>query len=170
MSDDTDLFLDFLSRPMSEFPDKPNLPANKHFYGKLVSLEMAQARNERKTPMYRFRIQITDPSPDVPRDWLDQIKNLGFSLSDFIVTADFFATFEARQFLKRFVISLGFAENVNVGHALRLSMTGGTAGMPTEESQEAIRGLEVYFQTRAPDEKGRVFNNVDSTAISGAKR
>lgn len=165
---ETTNFLDLLQRPLSDFPDRPNLPGAKYFYGKLVSVE-AGASEQKETPMLLFKVKLTDPGQDVPKEALDKIANLGFTLADYDVGARFYLTRGAMVFLHRFLTSLGFGEGVTFIEALRLNPT---TGEPTDDTQDLIRGMDVMVKTPPADDQGRVFlNNVSSEgSIVGTKR
>lgn len=153
---------ELLDVPMSEFPDMPDLPGGKHFYGKLLSVSASRSR-EKQTPFFHFAVRLTDPGDDVPREALKTISDAGFSIGDYQVGADFYITPNkfTRQMLRRFLTSLGFSENMTFFECLKLAPDGN----PTSESQDVVRGLDVVVRIPQPDENGRIYlNNVDMIA------
>jgi hypothetical protein len=172
MSDDTETnvetggndpvnLIELLNKPMSDFPDLPNLPGQKWFYGKLTGVAASHSR-QKQTPLYDFGIRITDPGKDVTTADLAVITSKGFSLADYEAHALFYVTPNAMKMLRRFLTSLGFAESVSFVEALGLDQNGN----PTAATQEKIRGRDVIFRTPAADDQKRVFlSNVDM--ISG---
>src|ERR1051325_4455425 len=163
MSDGPVDLQDLLNKPMSEYPDMPNLPGAKHFYGKITGVLAGNSR-QKGTPYYRFQVRLTDPGDDVTKEELDKIANAGFSLSDYEVYADMWLTPNSMRMLRRFVESLGFPPNASFRENLKLD----DAGMPTAETLEAVRGLDVFCRTQAADDNGRVYSNLDT--ISGVKK
>lgn len=150
-------FRDLLSKPLGDFPDRPNLPGAKTFYGKLVSLSAGLSK-AKGTPFFRFDVRLTDGGQDVKPTDLEPLVKGGFSLADYETFAEFYLTNGAMPMLRRFLQSIGFAEGTTFKEALRLSDN----YEPTPESQEAIRGIDVICRTQAPDDQGRVFNRLDS--------
>lgn len=162
MSDDPINLIELLNKPLSDFPDLPNLPGQKWFYGKLTGVE-AQHSRQKQTPFYHFSIRITDPGKDVTQAELAAITNAGFSLADYEAGANFYVTPNAMKMLRRFLSSLGFPENASFVEALALDPE---TGNPTAATQEKIRGRDVMFRTPQADDQKRVYlNNVDM--ISG---
>jgi hypothetical protein len=150
--------LELLKKPMSEFPDLPNLPPKKHFYGKLLGMTAGHS-SQKQTPLYNFKIRITEPGKDVTASELATITDAGFSLSDYEVGANFYLTQNALKMLRAFLSSLGFPPNVSFYDNLKLD----EVGNPTPDTQEAIRGLDVMFAVPQPGDNGRVFlGNVDN--------
>jgi hypothetical protein len=168
MADETLDFRDLLSAPMSDYPDRPNLPPGKTFYGKLVSITAGASKNK-GTPLFHFDVRLTDPGSDVPKTDLDKLAAAGFGLDAYQCGADFYLLPTTMVFLRRFLISLGFSENVTFREALKLDSQ---TGEPTSDTQETIRGLDVIIKTPPADAQGRVFlNNVASEgSIAGVKR
>jgi hypothetical protein len=152
---------------MNDFPDLPDLPAGKTFYGKLLSLSAGQS-SQKLTPLFHFDVRITDPGADVSPDVIKKIADSGFSLSDYNVGADFYLTPNAMKMLRRFLGTLGFSSNVTFREALHLT----EKGEPTQETQEIVRGKDVMIKMPQMNENGRVYtNNVASGGfISGVKR
>jgi hypothetical protein len=167
MADETLNLRDLLEVPLTNFPDRPNLPAGKTFYGKLVTI-VAGSSEQKETPYYGFEIRLTDPGNDVPQAAMKALSDAGFSLADYNCGARFYLTKGSMIFLRRFLLSLGFDENSSVRESLKLD----DAWMPTPESQEIIRGRDVLIKTPPADDQGRVFlNNVNSEgSITGVKR
>jgi hypothetical protein len=154
--------LELLKKPMSEFPDLPNLPAKKHFYGKLLGMTAGHAKTG--VPFYNFAIRITDPGKDVTPAELAEINALGFTLSDYQVGSNFYLTQNALKMLRAFLTSLGFPPNVSFYDNLKLD----EVGNPTSDTQEAIRGMDVMFQTPDKGDNNRVYlGNVDN--LTGVK-
>jgi len=149
---------------MGDYPDMPDLPPAKTFFGKLVSVA-ADVSREKKTPFFRFTARITDPGKDVTESELEKIKSAGFSLADYNVTSDHYLTPNSMRMFRRFMESLGFPPNVSFVDALKLNPE---TLNPTEETQELIRGKDVIMRTPAMDGNGRVYNRMDSMA--GTKR
>jgi hypothetical protein len=162
MSDTVD-FRDLLSSPMSDYPDRPDLPPRVTIFGKLVSVE-AMASSNKGTPGFTFHIRPTDVGRDVPTDWPKKIAAAGFSLSDYDLTADFWLTPKSMVMLRRFLVSLGFGENVTFRDALKLA----DDGAPTAETQEAIRGLDVMGRTEDAADNGRVYSRL--ATVTGGKK
>lgn len=167
MANETIDYRDLLQKPLANFPDRPNLEPGKILYGKLVSIT-AGASKQKGTPLFHFDVRFTDPGADYPKASLDKLSAAGFSLADYTCGADFYLVPGAMVFLRRFLVSLGFSENVTFREALKLTDT----GEPTMDSQEVIRGMDVIIRTPPADDQGRVFlNNVASEGmIAGTKR
>lgn len=164
MSDDTIDLRDLLNRPLSDFPDRPNLPGGKHFYGKITNFAATHSR-VKGTPGYHVGVRITDPGQDVTEAEKTKIADAGFSLADYEAGSDFWLTPNSMVFLRRFMNSLGFPEGASLTQALSLDENGN----PTPETIDKLRGLDVLIKTPPADDQGRVFlNNVDT--ISGVKR
>lgn len=145
-----------LDTPMSDFPDRPDLPPRATFFGKLTSVEAIRSK-EKQTPALTFHVRPVDPGPAVPSKWLEATRGAGFDLSDYDITADFWLTPNSMVMLRRFLNSLGFDPNATFRESLKLDQYGN----PTQETQELIRGLDVIVQT--PDKfNDRVFNRADS--------
>lgn len=164
MSDSTIDLRDLLSKPLSDFPDRPNLPGGKHFYGKIIGIGTTHSK-VKGTPGYHVAVRLTDPGQDVTEAEKAKIADAGFNIADYEVGSDFWITPGSMTFLRRFLISLGFPENASFMENLSLD----PHGNPTPETVEKVRGLDVIIRTPPADDQGRVFlNNVDS--ISGVKR
>jgi hypothetical protein len=157
MSDPVNI-AELLKKPMADFPDLPNLPGQKWFYGKLTGEIDAQHSRTNATPFYHIGIRITDPGKDVTPADLEPITAAGFSLADYDAGANFYVTPNAMKMLRRFLGSLGFPENVSFLEALKLDDNGN----PTAATKEVLRGRDVIFRTPAADDQKRVFiNSVD---------
>lgn len=155
---------DLLDKPMSDFPDRPNLPGAKHFYGKITNFATTFSK-VKKTPGYHVTVRLTDPGEDVTKAELDAIAAAGFNIGDYEAGADFWLTPNSGTFLRRFVASLGFPEGTSFRE--NLSLDGDYN--PTPETIEKLRGLDVIVKTPAPNENGVVFiQNVET--IAGVKR
>lgn len=155
--------MDLLKKPMSEFPDLPSLPPKKHFYGKLLGMTAGHSSNK-QTPFYCFNIRITEPGKDVTESELAVVTDAGFSLADYQVGSNFYLTQNALKMLRSFLTSLGFPPNVSFYDNLKLD----DVGNPTSDSQDAIRGMDVMFQTPDKGDNGRVYvGNVDN--LTGVK-
>lgn len=161
-------FKDLLNQPMSDFPDMPDLPPQKTFYGKLISMNADESR-EKHTPFFHFDVRLTDPGKDVDPSSLKKISDAGFSLADYPIGANFYLTQRAMTMFRRFVVSLGFSANQSFAEALKLDPD---TGEPTAATQDIIRGLDVMVKTPPMAENGRVYsNNVTSDGmIVGVKR
>ena len=156
---------DLLNKPLSDFPDLPDLPAGKHFYGKLIGIKADHSR-DKKTPFFNFSVRLTDPGEDVTDVEKNAITNAGFSLADYQCGANFYLTPNAMRILRRFLSSLGFPDSASFREALSLDPE---TGNPTPESVEKIRGLDVLVKLPAAGDNGRVYlQNVDR--IDGVKR
>jgi hypothetical protein len=154
---------DLLEKPSTDFPDTPDLPGGKTFFGKLLDMSSGFSRNK-GTPHFRFNIRLTDPGKDVPVDWLDNLKKLGLSLGDYNTYQDFYLTPNAMKIFSRFSDSLGFDPNKSTRERFKLDENYN----PTAETQDLIRGREVICTTQAKGDNGRVFLNLDR--IAGIKR
>ena len=156
--DNTPDLLELLKKPMSEFPDLPNLPSKKHFYGKLTGMTSGHS-SQKGTPFYNFKIRVTDAGKDVTPAELKVVTDAGFSLADYEVGANFYLTQSALKMLRAFLTSLGFPPNVSFYDNLKLD----DVGNPTDDTQDAIRGKDVMFAVPAPGDNGRVYlGNVDN--------
>lgn len=160
---DTVSLRDLLEAPMSEFPDLPDLPPKKTFYGKLAGMSSGHS-SQKGTPLFHVEVRLTDAGNDVPPAWLEELKRLGLSLSDYSPFRDFFLTPGSMKFFRRFSDSLGFDPNKNVRENFKLDENYN----PTAETQDLIRGRDVLCITQAAGDNGRVFLNLDS--IAGVKR
>lgn len=163
MADEPTDFRDLLSKPLADFPDRPNLPGNKHFFGKLIGMSAGHSTNK-GTPLYKFDVRLTDPGEDVRPEEIKKITDAGFNLADYQVFSNFYLTPNAMVMFRRFLISLGFNEASSFKENLSLADT----GEPTAETIDKIRGLDVLVKTQPADENGRVFQTLDS--IVGVKR
>ena len=160
MSDNPPIDLrDLLSKPMSDFPDLPDLPSAKHFYGKILQMTSGHS-TQKKTPFYQFDVRLTDPGEDVTPAELKKIADAGFSLSDYQVYAQLYLTPNTMRQLRRFVQSLGFPPNISFVENLKLD----EGCNPTSETQDVVRGLDVLVKTQSMAENGRVYNNLDQIA------
>jgi len=155
---------DLLNKPLSDFPDLPDLPGGKYFYGKLIGMTAGHSQ-QKQTPYFRFAVRLTDPGKDVTAAELQKIADGGFSLADYQVYSDFYLTPGAMRMFRRFLTSLGFPESASFMEALSLDSE---SGNPTSETIDKIRGLDVLCKTQAPADNGRVYSNLDT--ISGVKR
>lgn len=152
-----------LTSPLSDFPDLPDLPGGKHFYGKIVGVESKNS-SQKGTPFYQFNVRFTDPGKDVTKEELDKITSAGFSLADYQPYASFYLTPAAMKIIRRFMDSLGFPASASIVENLSLDDNFN----PTAATIEKIRGLDVLCRTQKADEQGRVYMNLDS--IAGTKR
>lgn len=148
-------FRDLLQKPLGDFPDRPNLPGAKTFYGKLISLTAGVEKTG--TPYFRFDGRLTDGGQDVKKTDLDALAAAGFSLADYEVYGKFWLTLNAMPMLRRFLESLGFNGSQSFAEALKLN----EQGEPTVESQEVVRGLDFIGRTQPADAQGRVFSSLD---------
>ncbi len=148
---------DLLSRNLGDFPDKPSLPGKKTFFGNIVGIQ-ADKSSQKETPLYRFTAKLTDQGKDVTDLDMAPITSAGFSLSDYEASAEFYLTPNAMSMLRRFLVTLGFAQNINFFDALKLD----PHGNPTEQTLEIIKGLPVVVVTPAsieverPDDEGMI--------------
>jgi hypothetical protein len=166
MSDNNETYdpRDLLSQPLSDFPDMPDLPAGKHFYGKLLGVK-ADRSTVKKTPLFDFAVRLTDPGEDVTEAEKAAIASSGCGLGDYTCGAKFYITPAAMTMFRRFLISLGFSESLSFKEQLSLDKDCN----PTSETIDKIRGLDVIIKTPLPagDNKRVFLNNVDT--ISGVK-
>ena len=158
MPDETVDFRDLLNKPLSDFPDRPQLPGAKTFYGKLLGIEGGHSKNK-GTPYFRFHVRLTDPGDDA-KEGTKKIVDAGFSLADYQVYSDFYITPNAMVMLRRFLTSLGFSQDASFSENLKLDPNGN----PTAKTVEVIRGLDIVCRTQAADDQGRVFQNLDMIA------
>jgi hypothetical protein len=164
MANETVDLRDLLTAPLSNFPDKPNLPANKSFYGKILNMEATHSK-VKGTPGFHVSVRLTDPGSDVTPSDLQKLSDAGLSLADYEVGSDFWLTPGSMTFLRRFLTSIGISENVSTAEALHLD----EHFNPTSETRDIVRGLDVAIKTPPADAEGRVFtNNLD--IIYGVKR
>lgn len=156
---------ELLDKPLGDFPDLPDLPGQRWFYGKLTGEVEPGHSRQKATPFFKFGVKVTDPGQDVTAAELDKIKSAGFALADYEAGATFYLTPDAMKMLRRFLTSLGFPENVS----FRANMKLDADGNPTAETAEVFRDKDVMFRTQAATDQGRVYiNNVDQ--IAGVKR
>lgn len=164
MSDDALNLRELLGKPASDFPDLPDLPAKKTFYGKLIGIG-ADTSSQKQTPLFRASVRLTDPGKDVTEDDLKAMREGGFSLADYETFAEFYLTPNAMKIFRRFLESLNFPMNVRLAEMLKLNPENLN---PTDETQELFRGRDVICRTGDKDDKGRVYRRLDS--IAGVKR
>ena len=165
MSDNDPVNLqELLDKPMGDFPDLPDLPGQKHFYGKITGVTAGKS-TQRKTPLYNFAVRLTDPGSDVTPEDLAKIRETGFAISDYECSANFYLTPNAMKMLRRFLETMGFSLSVTTRVHMKLDKD----GLPTMETQEVFRGRDVLIKTQAPADNGRVYlSNVDT--IAGVSR
>lgn len=164
MADETVDLRELLSRPMSDFPDLPDLPPRKDFFGKITGIQ-SKLSTQKQTPFFQIDAKLTDPGPNVTDADLKAIKDGGFSLGDYTVNANFYLTPNAIRMFRRFLTSIGFAENLNFVTALKLDENLN----PTEETMKVLVGRDVVCRTQAADQaSGRVYNNLDM--MSGVQK
>lgn len=163
MSDEAQVdFRDLLRKPKSEFPDMPDLPAKKTFYGKLIKVGAGHSKNK-GTPLFHFDIRLTDPGKDVTAGEMKKVSDAGFSLADYQAGVDFYLVpgFPMRL-LRRFVNTLGFGNDAtSIFEDLKLD----AACNPTDATQDLIRGRDVMVVTPAANDRGQVYvQNCDQVA------
>lgn len=155
-------FRDLLRKPKSDFPDMPDLPGKKTFYGKLIKMSAGHSKNK-GTPLFHFDIRLTDPGKDVTDQEMQKITSAGFSLADYPAGVDFYIVpgFPMRL-IRRFVNTLGFGTDAtSIFEDLKLDADCN----PTDATQDLIRGKDVIVVTPAPNDRGQVFvGNCDSVA------
>lgn len=168
MSDDTSSdpidLRDLLSKTAGDFPDRPDLPAAKTFFGKLISVAADRSR-QKQTPLLRFSVRLTDPGKDVTASEMERITKEGFTLADYDTTAEYYLTPAAMPMLRRFLETIGMGTNVSFIDFLKLDPQ---TCLPTSETQEVIRGQDVIARTQSLSENGRVYLRLDS--VAGVKR
>ncbi len=168
MSDNNETvdFRDLLRKPKSEFPDMPDLPAKKTFYGKLIKMTAGHSKNK-GTPLFHFDVRLTDPGKDVTSSDMDKISKAGFSLADYPAGVDFYLVpgFPMRL-IRRFINTLGFGnDSTSIFEDLKLDENCN----PTDQTQDLLRGLDVMVITPAANDRGSVFvGNCDQ--IAGVQR
>lgn len=155
MADETVDFRELLEAPLSNFPDRPPLPADALFDGKLIGCS-AGVSSVKGTPYLRFPVRLTDPGPQVPASAMKTITDAGFTLADYDVWSDFYLTKAAMPMLRAFLLSLGFSESMSTKEQLKLDDN----YSPTEATQEAVQGIDVKAQTGKADVNGRVYSNL----------
>jgi hypothetical protein len=142
---------------MSDFPDLPDLPEKSDFFGKIVGIQ-SKLSTQKQTPFFQIDAKLSDPGPNVSQAALKPIADGGFSLSDYTVNANFYLTPNAIRMFRRFLTSIGFAENLNFIVALKLDENLN----PTPATLETLVGIDVVCRTQARDAaSGRVYNNLD---------
>lgn len=151
---------ELLAKPLGDFPDLPDLPANKTFYGKIINIT-AGVSSQKQTPFFRLGVRLTDPGKDVTDAEIEKIKSAGFSLADYNVWADFYLTPNAMKMFRRFMDTLGFPSNIPLVEMLKLNPENLE---PTDETQELFRGRDVIVRTGQLDDKGRVYSRLDQIA------
>lgn len=149
---------ELLSRPMSDFPDLPDLPPKQDFFGKIIGIESKLSSNK-QTPFFQINARLTDPGPHVTTAMLKPITDGGFTLADYEVWCEFYLTPKAMIMFRRFLSSLGFAENLNFIIALKLDDNLN----PTPATIELLTGMDVVCRTQAVY-NDRVFNKLDQMA------
>lgn len=153
---------EMLSRPMSDFPDLPDLPPKADFFGKLVGVQ-SKLSSKKETPFFQFDARLVEPGPNVSPAALKTITDGGFTLADYQVWCEFYLTPNSIRMFRRFLTSLGFAENLNFIVAMKLDDNLN----PTPDTMEIFRGMDVVCRTQDLY-NGRVFNRLDQ--MSGVKR
>lgn len=146
---------ELLSRPMSDFPDLPDLPPKSDFFGKIIGIQSKLSTNK-GTPFFQIDARLTDPGPNVSAAALKKITDGGFSLADYNVYSEFYLTPKAMIMFRRFLTSLGFAENLNFIVALKLDENLN----PTPATLEVLQGRDVSCRTQ-DYYNGRVMNKLD---------
>ncbi len=166
MSDNNDALdlRELLNKPAGDFPDLPDLPPAKTFYGKIIGM-VPGLSTQKQTPYFEFKVRLTDPGEDVDKREMDKIREAGFSLADYDTIAQFYLTPNAMKMFRRFQESLGLPINVPIVEVWKLDPQ---TLNPTDETQDLIRGRDVICRTGAKDDKGRVYRRLDS--IAGIKR
>ncbi len=155
---------DLLDKPGTDFPDRPNLPGGRYFYGRLIGIEAGHSKNK-QTPLFHFDVRLTDAGKDVLSEEMEKVTSAGYSLADFRCGRDFYLTPNAMPMLWGFLESLGFQRTSGLRDTLSLDRD----GLPTSATVDKIRGRDVLIKTPPADDRGRVFiNNVDS--IAGIQR
>lgn len=160
MADDTD-YRDLLNQPLGDFPDRPSLPPQRNFYGKLVGVSSG-VTTQKGTPFLRFDVRLTDAGKDVRADELAAITAAGFSLADYDVWSEFYLTKNAMPMLRGFLNSLGF--NANEQTFVELLGLDRQTGEPTQNSQDIVRGLDVIARTGEKGDNGRVYGRLANLA------
>lgn len=161
-------FHDLLDAPLSDFPDRPSLPALALFKGKLIGVTAGKS-SQKKTPFLRFNVRLTEAGRDVPASRMKAIADAGFSLSDYETWGEFYLTKAAMPMLRTFMETLGFSTSMSTKEQLKLNEN----YAPTDESQDAIRGLDVICTTQEAGDNGRVFGrlaNITGTAKKAGAR
>ncbi len=162
MTEETLDMRDLLHSPLSDFPDRPSLPAKALFYGKLIGLG-ADRSSQKQTPFLKFSVRLTEPGREVPLSAMNAIETGGFSLSDYDVWAEFYITKPAMPMLRGFLDSIGLGGKSFV-EALKLDPE---TCVPTAESQDVVRGIDVVCYTPEKGDNGRVYGKL--AMIAGRK-
>lgn len=148
----------------SDYPDRPELPEKKTFFGALTGEIRADLSKNKGTPFYHIGIRLTDPGKDVSASELSAITNAGFNLSDYEAGVDFYLTPKSMVMFRRFCESIGLDPNLSYREKLKLD----ERGNPTNETVEVLRDIPVVCRTPARGDNGRVYiQNMDM--VSGVK-
>lgn len=161
MADDPVNLGDLLNKPSSAYPDRPQLPGGKTFFGKLTGSIEAKESTVKGTPYYELGVRLTDPGKDIPPGALDALAKEGFSLADYDMVAQFYLTGKAMPMFRQFCDSLGLDESKTFIEKLALNPENYE---PTADTTEILRGKDVIIRTQKADENGRVYNRVDNIA------
>lgn len=161
MADDTEVvdFKELLQSPLSDFPDRPSLPAKSLFYGKLIGLGAGRS-SQKQTPFLQFNVRLEEPGREVPPSALNSIQAAGFSLADYDAWSEFYITKSAMPMLRGFMDSIGLGGKSFV-EALKLDPE---TCAPTQESQDVVRGIDVVCYTGEKGENGRVYGRLANIA------
>lgn len=165
MSDTPINLQELLDTTDSDYPDRPELPEKKTFFGKLTGEIKADVSKEKKTPFYHLGIRLTDPGKDVTPDEMKAITDAGFNLSDYDAGADYYLTPKSMVMFRRFCQSIGLDPNKTYREKLKLD----TNGNPTSETVEILRGIDVMCQTPPKGDNGRVYI-ANMNMVSGVKK
>lgn len=137
----------------SDYPDRPDLPEKKTFFGRLTGEIKADLSKEKKTPFYHLGIALTDPGKDVTPVEMKVITDAGFNLSDYEAGVDFYLTPKSMVMFRRFCQSIGLDPNKTYREKLKLDQYGN----PTQDTVEILRGIDVICQTPEKGTTGRVY-------------
>jgi len=144
---------ELLNKTSGDFPDLPDLPPKKTFYGKLTGEVTAGRSRERQTPYYNFKVRLTDRGKDVTDAEMAVIAAAGFNLGDYPAGVNFYLTPGAMPMFRRFCDSIGLDPNKTFREKLRVDAN----GVPTQETTEIIRGIDVTCITPEKGNNGRVY-------------
>lgn len=163
MSDPVNL-QELLDTTDADYPDRPDLPEKKTFFGKLTGEIKADISQNKKTPFYHLGIRLTDPGKDVTPEEMSAITQAGFNLSDYEAGVDFYLTPKAMVMFRRFCESIGLDPTKTYRDKLKLDKNGN----PTSETAELLRGIDVMCQTPPKGDNGRVYIQ-NMNMVSGVK-
>lgn len=156
---------DLLDKTSNDFPDLPDFPAEKSFFGRILSI-YADRSSQKHTPFFGIKIRLTDPGDDVPKEWMENLRASGFTLADYEPICRFYLTPAAMKMFRRFADSIGKPPQAKFFEWLKLNPE---TLEPTDETQELLRGTEVFCRTKPVGDNGRVYSG-ELNSVAGVKR